>query len=120
MSGVFRVVEPSGSRWELALDLLRRGEAFSLGRMTFWPLADDAIEVHVASAWQHQNVTEATARRELETAREQLDALLADDAAFREAIGSSRFDYVLVEDYEKGVAICRLSDHDIAWLIDRA
>lgn len=67
MSGVFKVDEPSGPRWELALDLVRRGEAISLGRLTFWPLADDAIEVHVASAWQHQNVTEASARRDLFT-----------------------------------------------------
>ena len=119
MSGVFRIEEPSGPRWELALDLLRRGEAFSLGRMTFWPLADNAIEVHVASAWQHQNVTEASARRDLETARKQLDALVAEDGAFREAIGWSRIDYVLVEGYERGVAICRLVGNDIEWLIDR-
>lgn len=119
MSGTLRVDEPTGPRWELALGLLRRGEAFTLGRMSFWPLADDVIEVHVWSAWQSQNVAEATARPELETARMELEALVAEDSAFREAVGSSRFDYVLVEDYEKGVAICRLVGSDLEWLIER-
>lgn len=120
MRGVFTLDEPSGPRWELALDLLRRGEPFSLGVLTFRRIREDVIEAAVASSWQLQNVTVARARDDLETARRRTEALLADDAAFSSVVGPSRIEYVLVDDYEIGaVAICRLADGAIQWLINR-
>jgi hypothetical protein len=120
MKGVFALDEPSGPRWELALDLLRRGEPFSLGVVTFRRISDDVVEAAVASTWQPQNVTEARARDDLETARRRTEALLARDASFRAVVGPSRIEYVLVDDYETGsVAICRLAGGEIQRLIDR-
>ena len=120
MRGVFSLDEPSGPRWELALDLLRRGEPFFLGGVTFRRTSEDAIEASVASTWQLRNVTEARARDDIETAHTRTEALLADHPAFRSAVGPSKIEYVLVDDYEIGaVAICRLVDDDIEWLIDR-
>jgi hypothetical protein len=120
MRGVFKLDEPSGPRWELALDLLGRGEPFSLGMVTFRRASEDVVEASVASTWQLQNVTEARARDDLEPARSRTEALLADDPGFRSVVGASRIEYVLVDDYEIGaVAICRLADDEIQWLIDR-
>ena len=120
MRGVFNLDEPSGPRWELALDLLRRGEPFSLAMVTFRRMSEDVVEASAASTWQLQNVTEARARGDFEAARSRTEALLAEDPAFRSVVGPSRIEYVLVGDYEIGaVAICRLADGEIEWLIDR-
>lgn len=120
MRGVFTVDEPSGQRWELALDLLRNGDAFALGRVTFRRIADDVIEAAVASSWLPENLTEAKAREDLEPVREQTEALHAGDAAFRAVVGTSQIDYVLVDDYDIGsIALCRLTGPEIEWLIDR-
>jgi hypothetical protein len=65
-------------------------------------------------------VTEARARDDLEAARTRTQGLLADDPDFRSVVGPSKIDYLLVDDYEIGaVAICRLADGGIQWLIDR-
>lgn len=89
--------------------------------VTFRRIADDAIEAAVASSWLPENLTEARAREDLEPVRQQTEALHAGDAAFRAVIGTSRIDYVLVDDYDIGsIALCRLAGPDIEWLIDRA
>jgi hypothetical protein len=78
------------------------------------------IEPAVARTRQLQDVTEARARDDLETARSRTEALLADDAAFRSVVGPSSIEYVLLDDYEIGaIAICRLADGEIQWLVDR-
>jgi hypothetical protein len=82
MRGVFALDEPSGPRWELALDLLRRGEAFSLGAVTFRRISEEVIEAAVASTWQPQNVTEPRARDDLEAVQGRTEALLAVDTVF--------------------------------------
>lgn len=120
MRGVFAIDEPSGQRWELALDLLRRGEAFSLGRVTLRRVADGAIEVAVASAWRPENLTDAKARDELEAVRAKTEELVAADAMFRDVVGLSRVDYVLVDDYDTGsIALCRLAGGELEWLSER-
>ncbi len=58
MRDVFAVESPIGRRWELALDLLRRGERFSLGRITFRRVGGSTVEAAVESAWLPENVTE--------------------------------------------------------------
>lgn len=90
---------------------------FSLGTATFRRTSEDAIEASVASTWQLQNVTKPRARDDLEAARTRTETLLANDPAFRSVVGPSGIENVLVDDYE--VAICRLVDGDIEWLVDR-
>ena len=117
MRGVFAVGEPSGSRWELALDLLRQGESFSLGPVTFRRIDSRTVEAAVASTWQFDRVTEESAAKDLREAKAWVEQLVATDEPFRRAVGESSIDYFLVDDYEIGYwKLCRLVDNDIEWL----
>src|SRR5262245_25335680 len=117
MRGVFVVGEPSGQRWELALDLLERGQPFSLGPVTFRRTDPTTVEADVVGSWPSQPVTEAQARKDLEEARGWVEDLLASDEPFRSAVGSSEIEYVLVHDYELGYTrVCRLTGaEDLEW-----
>src|SRR4051794_15763950 len=118
MRGVFAVGESRGPRWELALDLLRQGEPFSLGPVTFRRADATTVEAGVASSWQYRWLTEERARKDLEEARGWVEELLASDDEFRRAVGDSSIDYVLIDDDETGsTALCRLTGNDLAWLI---
>jgi len=118
MRGVFVVEHSDGPRWVLALDLLQRGEAFSLGRITFRRKDVSTVEASVASSWSLANVTEEYAADDLRKARQEVELLLANDGAFRSSIGESSIDFVLVDDYDTGsVAVCRLlGDGELEWL----
>lgn len=118
MRGVFAVGEPRGSRWDLALDLLQRGEPFSLGPVTFRRSDPMTIEADVASSWQFRQVTSLRARKDLEEAKRWIEQLLGSDEAFRRTVGTSSITYVLVDDYETGYTrMCRLVDDDLEWLV---
>jgi hypothetical protein len=115
--GVFRVEEASGPRWELALDLLRRGKSFAWGPVTFSRTAVDTVEVAVASTWQWHNLTRERALRDLVKARSEVQKLLATNSHLRGAVGDSNVHYVLVNDDEvSSVAIARLVDDDLVWI----
>lgn len=119
MRGVFAVDEPSGQRWDLALDLLERGEPVSLGPITLRRRASGEIEATVASSWRLENVNLESGRAELLAAQAMIRQLLVEDERFRAALGGSQVDYVLVDDYEIGsVAIARLADNILEWLIE--
>ena len=63
----------------------------------------------MASAWSPPRVSEERAREELEEARSWVEGLIGSDQAFRDAIGETSLDYVLVHDYDTGsVALYRL------------
>jgi hypothetical protein len=120
MRGVFEANEATGERWRVALDLLRSGKAFSLGGVTFRRVDGDTVEAAVASRWLPENLTEAYATDDLESAQTSVQSLLADDEEFRDVVGGSSIDYVLVDDYDIGsIALCRLSDDGLEWLVPR-
>jgi hypothetical protein len=49
--------------------------------------------------------------------RETQAAQLAADESFRDVVGGSKVDYVLVDDYDVGgVALCRLDGDRIVWM----
>ncbi|HEX8098891.1 MAG TPA: hypothetical protein VF660_01665, partial [Actinomycetota bacterium] len=107
--------ETSGPRWDLALDLLQRGQAFSLGRVTFRRIDEATVEAAVASAWRQ--VTEERAREALHEARTWVENLLASDEPFRRTVGESSVEYVLVDDYDTGsVELCRLLGDEVVGL----
>jgi len=119
MRGVFALEEPTGGRWDIALDLLRRGEAISLGNITFRRVDAGSIEATVASAWVPMDLTEERARGELRLAQVRVDELCQDED-FRDAVGGSPIDVVLVHDYETGnLPLCRMGADDVEWLAPR-
>jgi hypothetical protein len=117
MRGVFAAGEPSGQRWELALDLLRRGGPISLGPVTLRPIETSLIRVEIDRS--SRPLTADRARADFQEAKGWVEDLYTSDAAFREALGSSELDYVLVEDLDMGyIILCRLtSTGDLEWLV---
>jgi hypothetical protein len=116
MKGVFALDEPAGGRWDLALDLLRRGEPFSLGQITFRRIDAGSVEAAVASAWVPMDLTEERARGELERAQIRVDELCGDEG-FRDAVAGSPIDLVLVHDYGTGnLPLCRMGADGVEWL----
>ena len=63
-------------------------------------------------------MTEDYAAATRRAAQAEIDARLESDEAFRDVIGGSRMDVVLVDDYDTGaVAICRLAEGgELEWL----
>jgi hypothetical protein len=119
MKGVFAVDEPAGGRWDLALDLLRRGEPFSLGQITFRRLDQGSFEAAVASTWAPMDLTDERARAELVEAQIRVDEL-CEDEGFRDAVGGSPIDLVLVHDYETGnLPLCRMGADGVEWVAPR-
>jgi hypothetical protein len=120
MKGVFAIDEPAGGRWDLALDLLRRGEPIALGQITFRRINADSVEAAVASAWGPMDRTEERARGELERAQVRVDELCQDEG-FRDAVAGSPIDLVLVHDYDTGnLPLCRMGADGVEWLGTRA
>ena len=99
----------------MALDLLRRGDRISLGPMTFCPIETSLVQVQIARS--SRPLTTDRARADFQEAKGWVEALYASDAEFREALGSSELDYVLVEDLDMGyIILCRLtSTGDLEW-----
>jgi hypothetical protein len=67
------ISEPYGSRFELALDRLRDGHAFTFRGVGFWLAPDGSLEVRVPSSWRMENTTEQTALNDLENAKYLMD-----------------------------------------------
>src|SRR5215203_1730776 len=85
MRGALSVDEPSGERWDLAVDLLSRGEGIvSLGRLLLYrdasgPHADGRLHVEVCSTRGPAHQSRQLADSEVASAVIALDAVLADD-----------------------------------------
>jgi hypothetical protein len=117
MRGVFSVDVPNRPRWALALDLLRRGDAISLGRVTLRRTDREIVEAAVRSSRRLENLSADRAYDDLLSARSRVERLLVDDEGFREAVGESAIEYTLVDDYDTGsAALCRLVGDRLEWL----
>lgn len=116
MRGTFAVDEPRGPRWDLALDLLAKGEAVAAGPVTYRSYGG-SLEAAVTSSWLPPYATAATARADLDAGRAQTEQLLASDERFRGIVGQLEVEYVVVADYDTTtVAIARLAGDELIWL----
>jgi hypothetical protein len=92
----------------------------ALGNITFRRIDPVTIEAEVASAWLPMDLDEARARGELEHAQQYVNELFSEDAAFRDAVGGSSIDVVLVHDYDTGsLSLCRMGPDGVEWLASR-
>jgi hypothetical protein len=122
----FEVEEPSGPRWDLALELLAdrdspetvfyRGLGLWLDRDHDGRATDGLLTVAVQSSWQLSRITETTATEDLERARAIVDNLLETDPRFVQLIGERRVQYLLLDDYGMGaIHVCTLSGDTLRW-----
>jgi len=110
------ITEPHGTRFELALERLRDGHAFSFRGVGFWLAPDGSLEMRVQSSWRIENTTEQTALSDLENARNLLDALIKESLSFGSLVKGRARHFVLIDDYGMGaVELCRLVDGSLIW-----
>jgi hypothetical protein len=77
------ILEPRGARFEVALDLLRDGQSFVFDKVNFSLAANGQLVVGIPSSfWPPQNITEATALRDLQRAKAVAEYLVNQSARF--------------------------------------
>ena len=110
------VTEPHGSRFEVALERLRDGHAFTFRGVGFWLAPDGSLEVRAQSSWRIENTTEQTALSDLENAKNLLAALIKGSSSFASLVMGRAHRFVLIDDYGMGaVELCRLVDGALIW-----
>ncbi len=111
-----QVLEPHGPRFELALERLRDGDAFSFNGISFWLAPDGYLEVSVESSWRIENTTEQTALADLQRAMNLVNDLIAKSSSFVAVTKAHPQLFILIHDYGMGsVELCRLVDGKIVW-----
>lgn len=77
---------------------------------------DGVVHCVVESSWQSENVTLATAERDLDEGAAVLRSLMLGSSEFSAAVANRTICYELVEDYGMGsITICSRSDKGIEW-----
>lgn len=116
LSRNMQVFEPHGPRFELALERLREGEAFSFEGVSFCLAPDGHLEVSVESTWSIENTTEQTALRDLQRAMNLVNDLVARSPSFASIAKIHPQRFSLIHDYGTGsVELGRLLDEKIVW-----
>ena len=67
------ILEPSGKRFELALELFQSGEPLSSRGVSFLLAPEDHLAVRVPTSWHLENTTEQTALSDLKVAENTLE-----------------------------------------------
>ena len=113
---MLRITEFSGPRFDLALERLRDGHAFSFEDLTFWLAPDAHLEISINSSWRPDNVTEQKALERLDLAQNVYRNLCAGNADFAAVAGNKSPRFILAYDYGSGsVELARLADGIIIW-----
>lgn len=122
MKDALVVDEPRGDRWDLAVDLLTRGEEFiSLGtlllyRPTNGPVPDHRVHVEIRASSNPERLTGARCAADVERGLAYLDEILRDERfAQLTALHDVVCEYVY--DYETGRVVLATVDRDggISW-----
>jgi len=110
------VLEPNTQRFEVALELLREGKAFTYNGVSFWIAPDGSLRVSIDTSWRIENTTEQTAFSDLRRAQEVLAHLARESVAFKSIIDGRPQSLSLSYDCGKrGVELARLVDGKLVW-----
>lgn len=111
-----QVLEPYGSRFELALEDFRNGHAFTFRGVKMWLAPDGSLGASINSSWRIENTTEQTALADLQIAKDTVNDLVAESSPFAALIKDRPQYFILIHDYGMGsVEWCRLVDGKIVW-----
>jgi hypothetical protein len=114
--GVFRVDEPVGQRWELALDRLRTGERIVIADVAL-NLSPAGVTVTAVSAWTDpQRITSEAALADIRRAELVLSDLSDSSHELAELFAGRDIEIDVVVDYETGSILVATSRHgETAW-----
>lgn len=122
----FHVDEPSGQRWQRALELLTTADAETVlyrgiglwnGRDRGGRPSPEAFTAAVQSSWGIDFVTEAGAREDLDRASATLTQLRDASREFDAVVGCRAIEYVLLDDYGMGaIHLAVLGPLGFEWL----
>ena len=98
-----QILEPHGQRFEVALELLREGRSFSFDGVSFSLGSNGQLIVAIESSfWPPENITEQTALRDLERAKNVADYLAKENAAFATTVENHPQLFILLNYYGHG------------------
>src|SRR4051812_23959851 len=103
---MMQINEPSGPRFDLALERLDQGFSFGLGKLNFSLSSKESgvpLEIGVRTQWSLENVTEETAREEFATAISPIDQLRQENSKFASLLQEHPITLLLVNDYGTGM-----------------
>jgi hypothetical protein len=109
------VEDPSGERFELALEQFEAGGYFVF-RGCGLSLQDGLIEIRVPSSWEVENTNEERARNDLELAERNILLLQEESSRFARIAGELPRRFILVYDYGMGgLELCQLEAGRFSW-----
>jgi hypothetical protein len=98
------------------MELFRSGESFDFRDVQFSVGADGVVSCSIESSWHKENVTPATANRDLDEGEMVFRHLLEESQEFREAVGTRPVSFDLVEWAGMGsILLCSRRDGILAW-----
>lgn len=98
------------------MERFRSGAPFEFREVAFLMAEDGVVHCIVESAWQLDNVTSATANRDLDEGEAALRHLMNESSEFRAAVSGAPTRYELVETYGMGsIHICSRIDGILEW-----
>jgi hypothetical protein len=112
----FVIENPSGPRFELALERFLEGHAFEFKTIAFRTDTDGSVCCVIDSSWAAENVTKETAHRDLAEGQQAFAELSTTSPAFALAVRGRPVRYELIHDYGNGsVLLCSLRDGKLTW-----
>jgi len=115
MSRALRIEEPSGPRFDLALDLLEAGQSFVFIDSGL-RVEEGVLQVVVPTQWEPHSITHARALEELRRAERNIASLAAASPRFDAIVANLRRVFILVYDYGTGgLWLCRLLEDTFEW-----
>ena len=112
------ILEPYGQRFEAAIELLRERRSFIFDGVSFGLAANGQLVVAIESSfWPPENITEQTALRDLQRAKNVADYLAKENAAFAALVGNHPQLFIMVNYYGHGgeVEWARLVGGRVVW-----
>ena len=110
------ITEPSGSRFELALERMVEGYPFTFQGVRFCFSMDGMLDISVDSSWAFDNITTERALADLQRAQSVYEVLRDTSPAFARSVDKSVLQFILIYDTGNGaVELGRLAGQQIVW-----
>ena len=101
----------SGSRFELALERFQAGDRLIIDNISLDLSPDGSLDIYVQSSWLPENVTEQTARLDMEAAEKNIILLIQQNSSLKSLIEARPWRLILVDS-------SKINYTEIAYLVE--